>query len=235
MTCAAARIDRLDWTDIAAQLDAEGYAILPGLLDAQAARDLARQASTRTAVQRTPLTSVELGRGELIGFGANLPAPLHSWRATFYRHLVAVADRWNENLGIDDRYPPELDEFLRRNRSAGQARPQSHLNRLREEDYLALHQRGDGEQVFPLQIVALLSEPGKDFDGGEFVMTEQRPRMQSRPMVLPLGLGDAAIVATAERPFRGGRGCYRVNLKHAISRVRRGERVGVELTFHDAR
>jgi hypothetical protein len=109
--------------------------------------------------------------------------------------------------------------------------PQSHLNRLRVDDYLALHQRHDGEHVFPLQIVGLLTEPGSDFQGGEFVMTEQRPRMQSRPMVLPLKLGDAAIISTAQRPFKGTKGFYRVNLKHAISRVRGGERIGVELSM----
>ena len=111
----------------------------------------------------------------------------------------------------------------------------SHLSRLCVGDYVALHQRNDGDQVFPLQVVALLSEPGTDFEGGEFVMTEQRPRMQSRPMVLPLGLGDAAIITTSLRPFKGAKGHYRVNLKHAISRVRKGRRIGMALTFHDAR
>ena len=131
--------------------------------------------------------------------------------------------------------PGLLDDFLHRNREAGQVRPQSHLSRLGVDDYVALHQRSDGEFVFPFQVVALLSEPGTDFRGGEFVMTELRPRMQSRPMVLPLKLGDAAIISTSVRPCRGANGYHRANLKHAISRVHRGERVGVELSFHDAR
>ncbi|WP_408164310.1 2OG-Fe(II) oxygenase [Caballeronia jiangsuensis] len=137
-------------------------------------------------------------------------------------------------MDVEYRYPAELEEFLRLNRTAGQVQQLSHLNRLGAGDYLALHQSSEGDHVFPLQVVALLSEPGKDFHGGEFVLTEQRPRMQSRPMVLPLGLGDMAIISTAHKPFRGTKGFYRVNLKHAISRVHRGERVGVALSFHDA-
>lgn len=233
MTSPDAAIDRLDWVDIGAQLDAEGHAMLPGLLDADAARDLARRTESPN-VMRMPVSSVAPGRGELFCFGAALPARLETWRTAFYRRLAAIADRWNEALGIAARHPPELDDFLRRNRQAGQTRALSHLSRLGVEGHMPLHQRSDGAQVFPLQIVALLSEPGEDFEGGEFVMTEQRPRMQSRPMVLPLELGDAAIISTAIRPFKGTRGCYRVSLKHAISRVRSGERVGLELSFHDA-
>jgi uncharacterized protein len=235
VTSSDADIERLNWADIADQLDIEGYAMLPGLLDAQAIRDLTRRTEIMGAAHRVPLASDDMGRGELFYFAAGMPAPLHAWRADFYRHLQAVANRWNEILGIDDRYPTELDDFLRRNREAGQTQGQSHLSRLGAEDYLPLQQRGVGAQGFPLQIVALLSEPGRDFDGGEFVMTERRPRMQSRPMVLPLRQGDAAIIGTAERPFKGAKGYYGVNLKHAISRVRKGERVGLELTFHDAR
>ncbi|MDE2366393.1 MAG: 2OG-Fe(II) oxygenase, partial [Betaproteobacteria bacterium] len=187
------------------------------------------------SAHRVLLASGDLGHGELFYFGASPPAPLEAWRTVFYRHLAAIANHWNDILGISGRYPAELGEFLQHNRQAGQIQVQSHWSRLRVEDYVALHQRSDGEHVFPMQVIALLSEPSVDFQGGEFVMTEQRPRMQSRPMVLPLKLGDAAIIATAERPFKGTKGYYRVNLKHAISRVRRGERIGVELTFHDAR
>ncbi|WP_087047820.1 2OG-Fe(II) oxygenase [Caballeronia ptereochthonis] len=235
MTSPDTSIARLDWAGIAAQLDQEGYVVLPGLLGEDAARSLARQTQTMSAAQRVPLASSDLGRGELFYFGADLPAPLEDWRTTFYRHLAVIANRWSEILGIGSRYPTELEDFLRRNKQAGQVQPQSHLSRLGVEDHVALHQRNDDEQVFPLQVIALLSEPGTDFMGGEFVMTEQRPRMQSRPMVLPLKLGDAAIITTSERPFKGTKGHYRVNLKHAISRVRRGQRIGMELTFHDAR
>ncbi|MGE8046837.1 2OG-Fe(II) oxygenase [Pseudomonas monteilii] len=227
------RLDRLDWAGIGVQLDAEGYAVLPGLLGAGEVRSLAQQA-TSSGVSREFLEPGALGRGELLYFGAGVPAMLEQWRTALYRRLVVIANRWNEPLGVDYRYPAELGDFLQRNHKAGQTRGQSHLCRLGMEDYVSLHQRNDGEHVFPLQVVALLSEPGADFQGGEFVMTEQRPRMQSRPLVVPLKLGDAAIIATAGRPFKGAKGYYRVNLKHAISRVRQGERIGLELSFHDA-
>ena len=235
MTACYRDIDRLDWVGISTQLDIEGYAVLPGLLHAGTARELASLTETISGAHRVPLASADLGRGELFYFNANLPTPLETWRTVFYRRLAVIANQWSEILGVGDRYPAEAVDFHRCNQKAGQVQAQSHLNRLGVEDYLALHQRSVGEQVFPLQVVALLSEPGKDFHGGEFVMTEQRPRMQSRPMVLPLKLGDAAIITTAGRPFKGTKGYYRVNLKHAISRVRQGQRIGVELTFHHAR
>lgn len=228
-------IVRLDWAEIAARLDLEGYAILPGLLNDDAARSLARWIDTLSAARRVPLASSDLGHGDLFYFDADLPAPLAQWRTTFYRHLAVIANRWSETLGHGNRYPAQWNDFLLRNRQAGQIQPQSHLSRLDAGDHVALHRRNDDEHVFPLQVIALLSTPGADFLGGEFVMTEQRPRMQSRPMVLPLQRGDAAIITTAERPFKGASGHYRVNLKHAISRVRRGQRIGMELTFHDTR
>nr|WP_315591699.1 2OG-Fe(II) oxygenase [uncultured Cupriavidus sp.] len=233
MTASDTTLDRLNWVDIGLQLDAEGYAVLPGLLGANAARDLAQQISA-SDVDRVALASSGLGRGELLVFSKGLPAPLDQWRTALYRRLVIIANRWNETLGVDRHYPAELEDFLLRNRKAGQTRAQSHLSRLGFEDHVSLHQRNDGEQVFPMQIVAVLSEPGVDFQGGEFVMTEQRPRMQSRPAVLPLRIGDVAVIATAKRPFKGTKGYYQVNLKHAISRVRMGERIGLELSFHDA-
>lgn len=225
--------DSLDWAAIGAQLDAEGHALLPGWLGPDGARRLALHTATMGA-SREALASSQLGSGDLFYFDAGLPAPLEPWCTALYRGLAVIANRWNETLGVDDRYPPAWEDFLRRNQQAGQTRAQSHLSRLGMEDHQLLHQRMEGEQVFPMQIVALLSEPGVDFQGGEFLMTEQRPRMQSRPLVLPLQLGDAAIIATAERPFKGAKGFYRVNLKHAIGRVRRGERIGLELTFHNA-
>lgn len=235
MTARYTNIDRLDWVGISAQLDIEGYVVLPGLLQAGTARELARLTETMSFAHRVPMASANLGRGELFYFNAILPTPLETWRTLFYRRLAVIANQWSDILGVGDRYPAEVVDFHRGNQKAGQVQTQSHLNRLGAEDYLALHQRSAGEHVFPLQVVALLSEPGKDFHGGEFVMTEQRPRMQSRPMVLPLKLGDAAIISTAGRPFKGTNGYYRVNLKHAISRVRQGQRIGVELTFHDSR
>jgi hypothetical protein len=234
MASPVTRFDRLDWPEITAQLDAQGYAVLRGLLDPEQARDMSRHAAQPAAWRRVSLAGAGLGRGELLCFGDALPAPWADWRPALYRWLAPIANQWHARLDAAYRYPAELSAFLQHNRQAGQGRPQSHLSRLRTGDYLALHQRSDGEHVFPLQVIALLSEPGVDFEGGEFVMTEQRPRMQSRPMVVPLGLGDVAIIGTAHRPFSGARGDYRVNLRHAISRVRDGERIGLELSFHDS-
>ncbi|HEY4804146.1 MAG TPA: 2OG-Fe(II) oxygenase [Paraburkholderia sp.] len=234
MTSSSNTIAELDWSAIAAQLDSEGYAVLPRLLAADQARALASDAVMSNPLRRVSLDSVDLGCGDLLYFDEGMPQPWAQWRTDFYRHLAPVANRWNETLGMTYRFPADLHEFLARNQRAGQTQAQSHLNRLRADDYLALHQRSDGEHVFPLQVVVLLTEPGRDFTGGELVMTEQRPRMQSRPMVVPLGLGDAAIITTAQRPFKGSSGYYRVNLRHAVSRVRGGERIGMELSFHDA-
>lgn len=234
MTSINATVDRLDWASIATQLDTEGYVLLPDLLGADAAGKLAQCMRTAKDVECEPQHAADLGGADLLYLGVDLPAPLNTWRSAFYGHLARLANRWNETLGISDRYPAALEDFLRRNQEAGQTRGQSHLSRLVMGDHVPLHQRNDGEQVFPLQVVAVLSEPGADFQGGEFVLTEQRPRMQSRPMVLPLQLGDLAIIATAERPFKGSKSHYRVNLKHAISRVRKGERIGLELSFHNA-
>lgn len=220
----APAIALLDWDDIATQLDAEGYALLPGWLAPQQARSLGRLAADAAPADA----------GDLYRLPAALPEPLAAWREALYRHLVPIANRWSERLGAASRYPDELADFLHRCHQARQTRPLSRFSLLREDGYVALHQQHDGEHVFPLQCVALLSEPGRDFTGGEFVMTEQRPRMQSRPMVLPLRLGDAALIATAHRPARGAGGDYRVNLKHAISRVRGGTRIGLDLSFHDA-
>ena len=234
MTSIDTTLNRLDWASIGAQLDAEGYAVLPDLLGADAARKLAQRMCAAKDAKGGPLHAADLGGADLLYFDASLPAPLDAWRTALYTHLAAIANRWNEALAITARYPATLEGFQRRNKQVGQMRGQSYLSRLVMGDHMPLHQRNDGEQVFLLQVVAVLSEPGTDFQGGEFVMTEQRPRMQSRPMVLPLQFGDLALIATAERPFKGAKGYYRVNLKHAISRVREGERIGLELSFHDA-
>ncbi|AXF22779.1 prolyl 4-hydroxylase [Burkholderia pyrrocinia] len=234
MTDISISCDAPDWTSIGAQLDVEGYALLPGAFDLDEARELARRIREDGVGRRVSLDSLELGRGEIYRFGVQLPEPLASWRAALYRDLAPIANRWNETLGVPYRYPADLNAFLQRNIDDGQSKPLSNLSRLGAGDYLALHQSSEGEHVFPMQVVVLLSESGEDFTGGEFVLTEQRPRMQSRPMVLPLRLGDAAIISTAQRPFKGSKGYYRVNLKHAISRVRDGERLGVELSFHNA-
>ncbi|QYY29924.1 2OG-Fe(II) oxygenase [Cupriavidus pinatubonensis] len=234
MPSSAMTFDRLDWQEIAAQLDQDGYAGLPGLLSPEQARELGRDAGQSGAFHHHSLESAGLGRGEMVCLGGVLPDPWADWRTALYCKLAPIANRWNALMNIDYRYPRELREFIKHNREAGQSQPLSCLHRLRSGDYLALHQRADGEHVFPLQVIALLSEPGVDFQGGEFVMTEQRPRMQSRPAVVPLGIGDMAIISTARRPHKGAGGHYRVNLRHAISRVRAGDRIGVELSFHNA-
>lgn len=228
MTGIHAAIDRLDWAGSGAQLDAEGHAVLPGLLGADLASELAQRMRAAKDAKGEP------GGADLLYFGATLPAPLDAWRTALYGPLAAISNRWNATLGIAARYPAALQGFQRLNQQAGQTRGQSYLSRLVIGNHVPLHPRNHGYQVFPLQVVAVLSELGVDFQGGEFVMTEQRPRMQSRPAVLPLQLGDLALIATAQRPFKGSKGTYRVNLKHAISRVREGERVGLELSFHDA-
>lgn len=225
----AAAVETLDWAGIENQLNAEGYALLPGLL-----APAASLAQDTRCLRRVSLETANLGRGLLYDYAQTLPEPLARLRALLYPALAEIANRWNEKLGIEYRYPAALQTFLQHQHAAQQTRPLSALYQLRESDYLGLHQQAEGEHVFPLQLIGLLSTPGTDFTGGEFVMTEQRPRMQSRPMVLPLRQGDAALISTAQRPVLGSKGYYRVNLKHAISRVRQGERTGLTLFFHDA-
>jgi uncharacterized protein len=228
-------IAHLDWVGIGMQLDQEGYAIVPSFLSENQVRELAALGDSARTDRTVSLASEGLGRGDRIYLSQRLPSLVADLRTRFYQRLAPVANRWNDVLRVSHRYPDTLEMFLDRNLKAGQIRPQSNLSRLREGDYEALHRRSEGEQVFPLELVALLSAPDQDFTGGEFVMTEQRPRMQSRPMVLPLRRGDLAIIAVAQRPHKGTKGHYRVNLKHAISRVRSGERIGLELVLHDAK
>jgi hypothetical protein len=190
----------LDQVALERELDEEGGAILPGLLDEHQVRQLAAP--------------------------GNEAAPLVAHlRASFRAHLAALANRWNARLGVALRYPDTLDACLDRSGDGASL----HVSRLREGEYQPLHRRDEGDAAFPLQLVALLGEPGVDFTGGEFVMTEQRPRMQSRPLVLPLRKGDMAVIAVGRRPCRGANGWYGVNMKHAVSRVRSGERVGLEI------
>ena len=227
-------VAKLNWAEIAAQLDQEAYAILPGLLNERLVSLMSAWVDTPVAACPVSRAASEPGCGDVYLLAQPFPEPLAAWRAALYEPLSAIANRWNEALGVEERFPATFNGFQDQNKRAGQTRAQSNLSRLREQDYQALYQCAQGVSVFPLQLVALLSEPGKDFTGGEFVMTEQRPRMQSRPMVLPLHRGDAAIITVSQRPCKGGRGYYRTNIKHAISPVRSGERIGLELLFHDA-
>ena len=175
------------------------------------------------------------GRGEYKYFSYPLPDPIAELRPALYAQLFAIANRWNEAMGIDIRYPERHQAFLKRCHDAGQTRPTPLLLQYGSGDYNCLHQDLYGEHVFPLQVAILLSEPGRDFTGGEFVLTEQRPRMQSRPEVVPLAQGDAVAFAVHVRPVQGTRGFYRVNLRHGVSRLRSGHRHTVGVIFHDAK
>lgn len=224
----------MDWADIGRQLDAEGHAVLPGLLSPHHVGAMIDIARSGTGLRAVALAAEGLGDGERYYFDPALPDLLAIWRDAFYRLLVPIANRWNGVMGLDLRFAPQPDTVVRHNRVAGQCRPLSHFNLLGSGDYIALHQNTAGAYVFPLQLVALLSQPDDEFSGGELVTTEQRPRMQSRPAVVPLRRSDVAILCTGRRPVRGSRGPYPVNLKHAISPVHHGQRLGLELYFHDA-
>ena len=225
----------LDWPALSAELDAQGCATIPGLLsrdECEAIAGLYR--SDEPFRSRVVMGRHGFGRGEYKYFDYPLPEPVADLRALFYPHLAPIANRWNQAMGIDVRFPAEHEAFLARCHEAGQLRPTPLLLQYEAGDYNCLHQDLYGEHVFPLQIAILLSEPGRDFTGGEFVLTEQRPRLQSRPEVVPLAQGDAVIFAVHHRPVQGTRGVYRVNLRHGVSRLRSGHRHTLGVIFHDA-
>jgi hypothetical protein len=224
--------ERLDWAQIHAQLDVEGFAVLPGLLPADGVHEL-----TEVGNEAGPpvwLAEEHLGEGELRYLPRKLPPFLQELRETFYRRLAPAANRWAGVVGGMLLFPAELSVFLEKNRVAGQTHALSHTTVIPTHGYQVLHQRAAGAHVFPFQLAALLSEPQQEFTGGELVLVERRPRMQSRPMVLPLKCGDVAVIATAQRPHKGSKGYYRVSVKHGISRVRSGTRLGMELLFHES-
>jgi uncharacterized protein len=232
----ASRVDTIDWAQATADLDAQGCAVLKGLLSPDECRSLAAlypdDAHFRSKVV---MGRHGFGRGEYKYFSYPLPDLIAELRPALYARLAAVANRWNQTMGIDTGYPPTHEAFLKRCHAAGQTRPTPLLLQYGEGDYNCLHQDLYGEHVFPLQVAILLSEPGRDFEGGEFVLTEQRPRMQSRPEVVPLRQGDAVAFAVYHRPVQGTRGFYRVNLRHGVSRLRSGRRHTVGIIFHDAK
>jgi len=224
-----------DWARIGVELDAQGCAVLENLISPGECDELAA-AYVDDALFRSRVVMARhgFGRGEYKYFSYPLPDVIARLRTALYPHLAAIANRWNEAMGVDVRYPGELRKFIKRCHAAGQRRPTPLLLRYGAGDYNCLHQDLYGEHVFPLQLTLLLSEPGRDFTGGEFVLTEQRPRMQSRAEVVPLDKGDAVVFAVRHRPVQGTRGTYRVSLRHGVSRVRSGHRHTAGIIFHDA-
>lgn len=224
-----------DWARISGVLDERGCAQVESLLSVEECELVAGMYSdARRFRSRVVMGRHGFGRGEYKYFSYPLPGIVQELRTALYPHLVPVANRWNEAMGIETRYPESHAAFIRRCHDAGQVRPTPLLLQYGEGDYNCLHQDLYGEHAFPIQVAILLSEPGKDFTGGEFVLTEQRPRMQSRPEIVPLQQGDAVAFAVHHRPVRGTRGFYRVNLRHGVSRIRSGHRHTVGIIFHDA-
>ena len=229
------RIHAFDWTSASDHLDAHGWALIPKLLTVAECDALAGlYDDDRLFRSHVIMARHGFGRGEYKYFAYPLPAPVAALRATLYPRLVPVANRWNQSMGSEVQYPNRHDDFLRRCHDAGQTRPTPLLLQYGPGDFNALHQDLYGEHAFPLQVAILLSEPERDFTGGEFVLTEQRPRMQSRAEVVPLRSGDGVVFAVHNRPVQGTRGVYRVNLRHGVSRLRSGHRHTVGIIFHDA-
>jgi len=232
----ATRVAELDWTAMALSLDADGCAQTGPLLTADECEALAASYPSDAPFRsRVVMARHGFGRGEYKYFAYPLPDLIAQLRPALYARLCSTANSWNETMAIDIRYPDQHEAFLKRCHAAGQTRPTPLLLQYGVDDYNCLHQDLYGEHVFPLQVAILLSEPGRDFEGGEFVLTEQRPRMQSRPEVVPLRQGDAVAFAVHHRPVQGTRGPYRVNLRHGVSRIRSGHRHTVGVIFHDAK
>jgi len=231
----AETIARLDWAAIERDLDAYGPAVAPNLLTAEACREIAGLYPDDQKFRSTVVMARHgFGRGEYKYFAEPPPGVVAALRQNLYPRLAPVANRWSEAMGVDARYPAGLDAFRALCRAAGQTRPTPLMLRYCAGDYNCLHQDIYGALVFPLQVAILLSAPGRDFTGGEFVLTEQRPRMQSRAEVVSLKQGDGVIFAVRERPVQGTRGPYRVALRHGVSRIRSGERFTLGVIFHDA-
>ncbi len=232
----AARVDGYDWQRLSAELSGYGCAVLEKLLSPDECREIARlyphEEHFRSHIH---MARHGFGKGEYRYFKYPLPDLLASLRTALYPHLSGVANDWNERMGVDRRYPDRHEDFLRQCHDQGQMRPTPLLLQYVPGDFNCLHQDLYGDLAFPLQVAVLLSEPGTDFTGGEFVLVEQRPRMQSRAEVVPLGQGDAVAFAVHNRPVKGSKGNYRVNLRHGVSRIRSGMRHTVGIIFHDAK
>lgn len=225
-----------DWASVATDLDRHGCAVLSGLLSPEECAGIAiRYGREEGFRSRVVMARHGFGQGEYKYFAYPLPEPVAALRSALYPPLAEIANRWNADLGLDLRFPGDHAAYLRQCHAAGQTRPTPLLLRYGSGDYNCLHQDLYGDLVFPLQVAVLLSQPGRDFIGGEFVLTEQRPRMQSRAEVVPVQQGDAVVFPVHHRPVRGTRGPYRVTMRHGVSRLRSGERFTLGLIFHDAR
>lgn len=229
-------MDDTSWDQVYRELDAEGNAIVKGILSPDECDEI-RGFYEDEDLFRSQIVMERhgFGRGEYRYFSYPLPSLIAALRTSVYPHLVPTANRWNEAMGIDVRYPATHADFIQRCHQAGQNKPTPLILKYGPDDYNCLHQDLYGEHVFPLQIAVLLSEPETDFTGGEFVMTEQRPRMQSRPIVVPLQRGDGVVFAVNHRPVKGKKSVYRVNLRHGVSRLRSGSRFTLGIIFHDAK
>jgi hypothetical protein len=229
------RVDAIDWPQVSADLDTQGWAILPGLLTHKEADAIASLYGQDDGFRsRVVMARHGFGRGEYKYFSYPLPDLIQALRMSAYPHLAPIANHWQERMGKDVRFPADHVAFLDRCHQAGQVRPTPLLLEYGLDDYNCLHRDLYGEHVFPLQIAILLDQPGEDFTGGEFVMTEQRPRMQTRAMVVPLRKCDAVVFAVAGRPVKGVRGDYQVKLSHGISKLHTGKRHTLGVIFHDA-
>ena len=230
-----ARVARIAWDTVTAGLDSHGATILPGLLTGEECRDMAAlYAHEEHFRSHVVMSRHGFGKGEYRYFKYPLPNLIGDLRTALYPRLAPIANAWNERMGVATQYPAVHGEFLNACHAAGQARPTPLLLQYGEGDYNCLHQDLYGALAFPLQVAILLSQPEEDFTGGEFVLTEQRPRMQSRPQVISLRQGDAVAFAVSHRPVQGTKGTYRVNLRHGVSRVRSGHRHTLGIIFHDA-
>ena len=232
----AERVAALDWTWIATQLDQFGCATTGALLNADECVGISSRYD-EDAIYRSRVIMARhgFGRGEYKYFAYPLPDIVASLRTSLYPPLADIANRWNEQMGLDQRFPAEHAAYLKRCHAAGQARPTPLLLQYAAGDYNCLHQDVYGELVFPLQVAFLLSRPAQDFSGGAFVLTEQRPRMQSRAEVVPLRQGEGVIFPVHHRPVQGTRGVYRVTMRHGVSRLREGRRHTLGVIFHDAK
>ena len=229
------RVGKIDATALECDLEAQGWSVLPGVLTSPQCDDIAAMYDKDNGFRsRVVMARHGFGRGEYRYFEYPLPSLIQGLRTMLYPRLVPIANQWHERMGMNARFPASHDEFIARCAAAGQTRPTPLLLRYGAGDYNCLHQDLYGEHVFPLQVAVLLSEPGSDFSGGEFVLTEQRPRMQTRASVVPLGKGDAVVFAVNSRPVRGTRGDYRVKLRHGVSKVSEGHRHTLGIIFHDA-